>query len=86
MNATYLVYIFGDTDVRLLYWLIEKQNIYVSHLFNVILGVGWVFVPLTKNSSYENFSQESLMTTIYIARVFINVSEAVSHKKSPSVN
>ena len=30
MNTTYLVYIFGDTDVGLLSWLTEKQNIHVS--------------------------------------------------------
>ena len=30
MNTTYLVYIFGDTDVGLLCWLTEKQNIHVS--------------------------------------------------------
>ena len=86
MNTTYFVYIFGDTDVGLLCWLTEKQIKHcLSHLFNVILGVGGVFVPLTKNSYYGNISQESLMTTVYIARVFINILEAVSHKKFPSV-
>ena len=67
----------------------EKQNIHdVSFPFiQCHLGVGGVFVPLTekKNSYYGNISQESLKTTIYIARVFINVLEskleAVSHKK-----
>ena len=49
MNNTYLVYIFGDTDVGLLCWLTEKQNIHVSFPFiQYHLGVGGVFVPLTK--------------------------------------
>ena len=56
----------------------------LSHLFNVFMGVGGVFVPLTKKSYNGNISQKSFMKTIYIAWVFINVLEAVSHKKFPS--
>ena len=46
---------------------------------------GWVgyLYPCPKKGYYENISQESLMTTIYIARVVINVLEAVSHNKLP---
>ena len=91
MNTTYLVYIFGNTDVGLLCWFTEKQNMHVSFPFiNVILRVGGIFAPLTKNNKtttkryYGNISPESLMTTIYIARVFINVLGAVSHKKFSS--
>ena len=85
MNTTYLIYIFDDTDVGLLCWLTEKQNLHLSFPFiQCHLGVGGVFVPLTKKGYYGNISKESLMTTIYIARVFINVLEAVSHNKFPS--
>ena len=60
MNTTYLVYIFGDTDVDLLCWLTEKQNIHVPFPFiHVILGVGGIFVPLTKNSIMETFHQKA---------------------------
>ena len=45
--------------------------------------MGGVFVPLTKKGYYGNISQESLMTTIYIARISINVLEAVTHNKFP---
>ena len=46
--------------------------------------VGYLY-PWPKNSYYGNISQESFVTTICIARVFINVLEAVSHKRFPSV-
>ena len=39
----------------------------LSHLFDVILGVGGVFEPLTKTSYYGNILQKSLMITSYIA-------------------
>ena len=42
MHTTYLVYIFGDSDVGLLCWLTEKQNIHVSFPFiQYHLGGGW---------------------------------------------
>ena len=87
MNTTYLVYISSDTDVGLLCWLTEKQNIHVSFPFiQCRLGGGWgTCTPDQKNSYYGNISQESFMTTIYIARVFINVLEAVSHKRFPFI-
>ena len=85
MNTTYLMYIFGDTDVGLLCWLTEKQNIHVSFPFiQCHLGGGWGICTPDQKSYNGNISQKSFMTTIYIARVFINVLEAVSHKKFPS--
>ena len=85
MNTTYLIYIFGDTDVGLLCWLTEKQNIPLSFPFiQCHLGGGWGICTPDQKGYYGNILQESLMTTIYIARVIINVLEAVSHNKFPS--
>ena len=85
MNTTYLVYIFGDTDVGLFCWLTEKQNIHVSFpLIQYHLEGGWGNCTPDQKCYYGNISQESLMTIIYIARVFTNVLEAVGHRKFPS--
>ena len=85
MNTTYLIYIFGDTDVGLLYWLTEKQNTHVSFPFiQCHLGGGWGICTPDQKSYNGTISQKSFMTTIYIARVFINVLEAFSQKKFPS--
>ena len=85
MNTTYLVYSFDDTDVGLLCWLMEKQNIHVSFSFiQCHLGNGWGICTPDQKSYCGNISQESLMTSIYFAKVFINVLETVSHKKFSS--
>ena len=84
MNTTYLIYIFGDTDIGLLCWLTDKQHMHVSFPFiQCHLGDGWGICNPDQKSYYGNISQESLMTTIYIARVSINVLEAVTHNKFP---
>ena len=61
MNTTYLVYIFGDTDVGLLCWLTEQQNIHVSFPFiQCHLGGGWgICTPDQKIVIMETFHKKA---------------------------
>ena len=53
--------------------------------FAMILGVGGVFIPLTKNRNYLIDPEENLVTLISLSRVYICVYEAISHKVYPSL-
>ena len=49
MNTVYLLYIFGETDVGLLFCQ-PRNKIYLrhTHLFSANSGVAGVFLPLTE--------------------------------------
>ena len=61
MKTTYLVYIFDDTDVCLLCWLTEKQNIHMSFpLIQCHLGGGWgICTPDQKTVIMETFRKKA---------------------------
>ena len=57
IDIDYFLYIFGDNGANMFYsWAVNKMSSHLPNLFTVILGVGGVFVPLTKKSKLLNES------------------------------